>query len=70
MNKIKPTVFKITKEEIEDIFFEMVSKGNLKSNSKLTNKQIVNILGQVECDEFLVKDIRRSIKNSIEDVVV
>ena len=68
MNKIKPTVFRITKEEIEDLFFEMRESGRFKDNSKLTDEQIVDILSCVECDEFLAKDIRLSIKGSIEEV--
>jgi hypothetical protein len=70
MDKIKPTIFKITEKEVKDMFFEMKESGYLNKNRTLNKKQIFAVLDYVECDEFLAKDIRRSIGNSIKNVVV
>jgi hypothetical protein len=69
MQKIKPTTFNITKEEIEDVVDEMIKEKILKSKTKLSRKQIVDVLSGVECDEFLANDIQRSIRNYIQDVL-
>ena len=69
MQKIKPTVFRITKEEIEDIFNEMIEEERLEGNIKLNRNQLINVLACVKGDEFLAKDIRTSIRGSIFDVL-
>jgi hypothetical protein len=69
MRKIKPTTFNITKEEIEDAVDEMIQEKLLRDKTKLSRKQIVEVLSYVECDEFLAKDIRNSIRNSIQGVL-
>jgi hypothetical protein len=69
MCKINPTTFNITKEEIEDTVDEMIQEKLLKVKTKLSGKQIVEVLSYVECDEFLAKDIRNSIRNSIQEVL-
>jgi len=65
MYKIKPTIFTITKEEIEETVDEMIEEKILEANLKLNREQIVNILACVEGDELLAKDIRMSIRGSI-----
>ena len=65
MYKIKPTIFTITKEEIEETVDEMIREEILKTNLRLNREQIVNILACVEGDELLAKDIRMSIRGSI-----
>lgn len=69
MSKIKPTIFTITKEEVEEIFKGIVEERILNANLKLNKEQIVNVLESVECDEFLAKDIHMSIKSSIVEVL-
>jgi len=69
MRKIEPTTFNITKEEIEDMIDEMIQEKLLRDKTKLSRKQIVEVLSYVECDEFLAKDIRNSIRNSIQGVL-
>jgi len=65
MYKIKPTIFTITKEEIEETVDEMIREEILKTDLRLNREQIVNILACVEGDELLAKDIRMSIRGSI-----
>ena len=65
MHKIKPTIFTITKEEIEETVDEMIEERILEANLKLNREQVVNILACVEGDELLAKDIRMSIRGSI-----
>ena len=65
MNEIKPTIFTITKEEIEETVKEMIEEEILEVNLKLKREQIVDILACVEGDELLAKDIRMSIRGSI-----
>lgn len=62
---IKSVTFNITKEEVQELFSEMIVSGIFKKNKKLSNVQIKKTLDCVECDEFLAKDIRNSIKDSI-----
>ncbi len=69
MSQTKATIFKITKEEIEDVFSDMANSDMANDNLKLTNKQIKIILEYVECDEFLAKDTRRSIESSIGEIL-
>jgi len=69
MLKIKPTIFRITKEEIEDIVDEMIEEEILEGNIKLNRNQIINVLACVEGDEFLAKDIRSSIRGSVFEVL-
>ena len=69
MYKIKPTIFTITKEEIEETAKEMIKGGILEANFKLSRKQITHVLECVECDELLAKDIHMSIKNSIREIL-
>lgn len=69
MNKIKPTVFSINKEEIEEMVEGMIEENKLEVNTKLNRKQIVKVLACVEGDCFLAKDIRMSIRNSILEVL-
>lgn len=65
MHKVKSTIFNISKEEVEEIFNEMIENKRLRNNLKLNRKQIVTILDYIECDELLAKDIRISIEESI-----
>jgi hypothetical protein len=69
MRKINPTTFNITKEEIEDTVDEMIEEKLLEAKTKLNRRQIVDVLSCVECDEFLAKDIRASIRGSIQEVL-
>lgn len=69
MSKIKSVVFTITKEEIEDVNNELIELNLLNAKTKLTAIQIRNVLSCVECDEFLARDIRNSIKESIHYVL-
>lgn len=69
MYKIKPTIFNITKEEIEETVNEMIGDGILESNLKLNRGQIIDVLSCVEGDEFLAKDIHMSIRGSIIEVL-
>mgnify|MGYP001566627064 CR=1 FL=1 len=64
MSKIKPTIFRITKEEVEEVFEE-----KFDLYVKLTERQIQLILDCVEGDEMLAKDIRNSIIGSINEVL-
>lgn len=66
---IKSVTFCITKEEIEEIFNEMISDRVLEKNQKLSEDSIINILNYVECDEFLAKDIRIAIRAAIVEVL-
>lgn len=66
---LKPTVFTITKEEVEELFEEMEIRDELGFLKKLTDKQIEDILSCVECDEMLAKDIRNSIRGSVQYVL-
>ncbi|PIQ68892.1 MAG: hypothetical protein COV91_01625 [Candidatus Taylorbacteria bacterium CG11_big_fil_rev_8_21_14_0_20_46_11] len=69
MNEIKPTIFTITKEEIEKTVKEMIEEEILEVNLKLKREQIVDILACVEGDELLAKDIRMSIRGSIREAL-
>lgn len=69
MYKIKPTIFSISKEEIQEIASEMVEEKILKTNLKLNKEQIIEVLSYVECDELLANDIRMSIKSSVVEVL-
>ncbi|GEM_PF-3063472 len=69
MHKIKPTIFKITKEEVEEMIREMIEKNKLEAKSKLSKEQIIEVLACVECDEFLAKDIQTSIRGSVLEVL-
>jgi hypothetical protein len=69
MHKINPTTFNISKEEVEDTVDEMIEEKLLEGKIKLNRKQIVEVLSCVECDEFLAKDIRKSIRGSISEVL-
>ncbi len=62
---IKPVTFNITKEEVQELFREMIASEIFEKNKKLSNVQIKKILECVECDEFLAEDIRNSIRSSI-----
>ena len=53
----------------EDMIDEMIQEKLLRDKTKLSRKQIVEVLSYVECDEFLAKDIRNSIRNSIQGVL-
>jgi len=69
MRKIEPTTFNITQEEIEDTVDEMIEEKLLEGETKLSRKQIVEVLSYVECDELLAKDIRTSIRWAIQDIL-
>lgn len=69
MYKIKPTIFSISKEEIEEMVDEMIEENKLEANAKLNKEQIIEVLACVECDELLAKDIRMSIRGSILEVL-
>ena len=64
MQKIKPTVFTITEEEVRGIAAAAYPRGII-----LTNKQVKEILSCVACDEFLAKDIQSCIESLIIEVV-
>ncbi len=70
MKIINPIVFTITKEEVKELFTEMVEQGILSNDMKLNSKKINSILSCVEGDKFLAKDIRSSIKGSILEVLL
>ena len=42
MSKIKPIIFRITKDEIQSMFSKMQSDNLVNESSKLTDKQIKN----------------------------
>jgi hypothetical protein len=67
--QIKPIVFTITKDEIEDVFSDMNEEGILESKLQLSDNQITEVLSCVECDEFLARDINISIRSSIVEVI-
>ena len=69
MYKIKPTIFSVSKEEIEEMVNEMIKEEKLDVNSKLNREQVIKVLECVECDELLAKDIRMSIRGSIAEVL-
>lgn len=66
---IKPTTFNITREEIEETVEEMIEEKIFGQNIKLSKEQTIKVLSYVECDEFLAKNIRTSIRDSIVHVV-
>ena len=69
MYEIKPTIFTITKEEVEEIVQEMREDKTLGRRCELNKEQIVSVLEYVECDEMLAKDINMSIRSSICEVL-
>lgn len=69
MVDIIPTTFNITKEEVEEVFEEMVNKKLINAKLQLSNDQIIEILRYVEFDGFLASEVRRSIESSIMEVV-
>ncbi len=64
-----PVTFKITKEEILEHFKKLKINGKINENKKITDMEMKKILDFVECDELLAKDIRKSIRNSILEIV-
>jgi len=69
MYKIKPTIFSISGEEIEEMVDEMIEENKLEANARLNKEQVIEVLEHVECDELLAKDIRMSIRDSILEVL-
>jgi RecA-family ATPase len=63
-------IFKITKEEILGHFKELKISGEIDKNKKITDMEMKKVLDFVECDELLAKDIRKSIRNSILEIVI